>query len=354
MALYQRGQVWYADYYAYGRRVQESTGLKNRRAAERFYALRLSEVSRGAYSKPIRTTLIELGERYLTHAKMHKRSWKRDEQLLASLIDFFGGANLEQISPMRIEDFQRKRIERVSPATANREVALLKHMFNTAEKWQLHSGPNPVRQVRFLAENNLQFRTLSEEEEKALIAECPMYLADIVIFALNTGLRSGEIFNLKWEDVDLEARRLQTITSKTRRRLELPLNDSALRVLQSWQAIKRGPNVFYNWSTGSPFVDLSAGLRKACKAAAIDGVTWHTFRHTFASRLTRKGVDIVTVKELLGHSTVTVTMRYAHSNHETKARAVSRLASSDKTVTVLRKRPQATVTPIGSTGKVRS
>ncbi len=354
MALYRRGQVWYADYYAYGKRVQESTGTKNRREAERFCALRLSEVSRGAYTKPVKLLLTELGERYLAHAKMHKRSWKRDEQLLANLSDFFGNVNLDGITPLRIEEFQQQRVQRVKPATANREIALLKHMFNMAEKWQLYRGSNPVRQVRFLAEDNFQFRTLSEEEERALVEHCPMYLADMVVFALNTGLRSGEIFNLKWEEIDLQARRLQTTTSKTRRRLELPLNDAALQVLESWLAIKRGPYVFYNWSTGAAFVDLSAGLRKACKAAGLSGITWHTFRHTFASRLTRKGVDIVTVKELLGHSTVTVTMRYAHSNHETKLRAVERLERSDKAVTVLPKRPRASVTPFGSARKVRS
>ena len=97
-------------------------------------------------------------------------------------------------------------------------------------------------------------------------------------------------------------------------------------------------------------MDLSAGLRKACKAAGIEGVTWHTFRDTFASRLTRRGV--VTVKELLGHSTVTTTMRYAHSNHETNAAGVE-LGSSDKTVTVLQKRPRASVTPFGSARKVK-
>ncbi|HLK47700.1 MAG TPA: tyrosine-type recombinase/integrase, partial [Bryobacteraceae bacterium] len=73
---------------------------------------------------------------------------------------------------------------------------------------------------------------------------------------------------------------------------------------------------------------------KACRKAGLEGVTWHTFRHTFASRLTRAGVDLVTVKELLGHSAVSVTMRYAHTNNDAKARAVARLGGSDKVVTL--------------------
>jgi site-specific recombinase XerD len=93
--------------------------------------------------------------------------------------------------------------------------------------------------------------------------------------------------------------------------------------------------VFYNLATGDRFRDVKTGLGKAVKEAGLEDVTWHTFRHTFASRLTRDGVDIVTVTELLGHSTITVTMRYAHTNQETKARAVKSATRSDKPVTVV-------------------
>jgi hypothetical protein len=83
MALYQRGRIWYADYYANGERFQESTGTAKRREAEKFLALRISEVQRGVFVKPVNTTLPELGERYIEYAKLHKRSWKRDVQMLS-------------------------------------------------------------------------------------------------------------------------------------------------------------------------------------------------------------------------------------------------------------------------------
>jgi hypothetical protein len=93
---------------------------------------------------------------------------------------------------------------------------------------------------------------------------------------------------------------------------------------------------FNNPETGKPFVDLKAGFKLACKKAGIAGVTWHTLRHTFASRLVDRGVDIVTVKELLGHSSITVTMRYTHTNLESKRAAVEKLLhhGCDKSVTV--------------------
>jgi integrase len=335
MALYRRGQKWWADYYANGQRIQESTGTANKREAEKFLALRISEVQRGVFVKPVNATLAELGERYIEYAKLHKRSWVRDEQMLRHLNGFFGTAMLTQINASRVEQYQQKRVREVSPSTVNRELALLKHLFNMAERWERYQGKNPVRMVKFLAENNLQTRTLSEEEEQALLKYCPSYLQDMVLFAINTGLRCGDVFDLKWEEVDLERRRFKLVMEKPGKVLKAPLNDVACSILESWMAIRKGPYVFYNQLTGDRFRDLKAGLTKAVRSAALEGVTWHTFRHTFASRLTLDGTDLVTVKELLGHADISTTMRYAHTNDETKKLAVSKAARSDKPVTVI-------------------
>jgi integrase len=310
MALYRRGQTWYADYQADGKRVQESTGTANRREAEKFLALRVSEVQRGVYVKPVHVPLAELWERYNAYSKAHKRSWKRDEQMYANLQRFLGPVNLEAITPLRVEDFQQHRIREVSPATVNRECALLKHMFNMAERWGMHQGTNPVRLVKFLPEDNLQFQTVSEEEEQRLLEASAPYLRELLLFAVNTGLRCGDIFDLRWEEVDLEQRRISIIMGKTRRKLDVPLNDTAFAVLEAKGAAKHGPYVFYNPVTGDRFYDLKAGWKAALRRAGLSGITWHTFRHTFASRLTCSDVDLVTVKELLGHATITTTMRY--------------------------------------------
>ncbi len=85
--------------------------------------------------------------------------------------------------------------------------------------------------------------------------------------------------------------------------------------------MRHGPYVFYNQGTGDRFKDVKLGLKNAVKRAGLKGITWHTFRHTFASRLVRHGADIVTVKELLANSTIVATMRDAHSKDESKRRA---------------------------------
>ncbi len=337
MAIYQRKEagVWYADFYANGKREQVSTGTKNKREAEKFVALRLSETERGEYSRPVRVTLSEFGQQYMEYAKANKRSWLRDEQIMVHLNAAFGSMQLSDIGPFPIERYKIARVKVASPATVNREIALLKHMFNLAEQWAMHRGRNPMKGVKFLSENNLHVRSLSDAEEAALIRHCSPYLQDLVTFAINTGFRFGDILDLKWEEVDIENNTIKTRIKKTGQMLDMPLNDSAATVVRGWHGIRRTEYVFYNPETGEQWKDLWLGLKKACRKAELRDVTWHTFRHTFASRLTREGADLVTVKELLGHSSINVTMRYAHTNHEAKARAVGLLGKrSDKIVTL--------------------
>jgi integrase len=152
----------------------------------------------------------------------------------------------------------------------------------------------------------------------------------------HTGIRVGDILNLKWEEVDIGQDAVTFLCKKTQRILEVPLNNEAATVVRAWQANRKCAYVFYNPETGDQFKDLWLGLKKACRKAGLKGVTWHTFRHTFAPRLTHGGADLVTVKELLGHANITTTMRYAHTNREAKKRAVQLLGTrSDKTVTIL-------------------
>lgn len=338
MALYQRGRIWWADYYAGGERVQESTGSSNKRDAEKFFAMRVSEIERCVYVRPKRVKLDELWERYIARAKVSKRSWQRDEQMYQHLLNFFGPSLLTSISVVRIEKYQQSRVQEVAPATVNRELALLKHMFTQAQRWQLHPGHNPVKLVKFLPEDNLLLRTLSEEEERKLLEASPPYMRELIVFAIHTGLRCGDLFKLSWKEVDLDKRRIQIIMEKTQRVLEVPLNATACDIVVARRAVAHGDYVFYNPDTGDRFRDIKTGLKSALKRAGLESITWHTFRHTFASRLTRSGVDVVTVKELLGHSSIQTTLRYAHSNYETKARAVAFLGSSDKVVTILPRR----------------
>ena len=214
-------------------------------------------------------------------------------------------------------------------------------MFNLAIDWELYLGSNPVRKVKFFQEINLGFRILSEEEERKLLANATPYIQDMIVFDLNTGLRIGEILSLHWENVDLENRLLSIFAHKTHKTRTVPINSEACRVLEAWAMGRKNEFVFYNHETGKPFVDLDTSLALACRKAGIEGVTWHKLRHTFASRLINRGVDIVTVQQLLGHSTVVTTMRYTHTNLDSKQNAVAKLeGSGDNLVTPCTKMQQ--------------
>jgi integrase len=330
--IYQRGKVWYADYYADGERIQESTGTATKREAEKFLALRVSEVERRVYVKDTRITLDELGERYIPYAETHKRSWKRDVQMLGNLKAFFGNPMLRDITPLRLEKYQQVRGKVVAPATVNREMALLKHMFFQAEKWGLHSG-NPVRLVRFLTEDNLKCETLSAEEEKDLLDAAPPYLKDLVQFAVNTGLRRGDVFNLKWEDIDIEKRQLRIVAQKNRKVHDVFLNSEALEVLDRQR--RDTEHVFTNPMTGQKIQCVRGALKAAVKRAGLKKITFHMFRHTIATRLLQNGEDIVTVKEIMGHANISTTLRYAHTNAARQRRAMEKLGTSDKVVTII-------------------
>jgi integrase len=154
-------------------------------------------------------------------------------------------------------------------------------------------------------------------------------------------LRIGEILSLRWENVDMEKGLLSIFAHKTHKTRTVPMNSDARRVLEVWAMGRKNEFVFYNHETGKPFVDLDAGLALACRKAGIEGVTWHKLRHTFASRLVNRGVDIVTVQQLLGHSTIVTTMRYTHTNLDSKRTAVAKLeGNGDNLVTPCTKMQQ--------------
>jgi integrase len=153
-------------------------------------------------------------------------------------------------------------------------------MFNMAERWGMHHGRNPVRLVKFLPENNLQFQTVSEDDETRLLESSPPYLRELILFAINTDLRCGDLLDLTWEEVDIDEKRLSLIMGKTRRRLGVPLNETTLAILAEKQAAKHGPHVFYNPATGDRYHNLKAGFNAVLKRSGLTGITWHTLRLT--------------------------------------------------------------------------
>src|SRR5262249_194004 len=150
MGVFKRGKTFWIDYVDKNRsRIQESSRSSIRRDAEQLLALRKSEVLRGLYKRPVKISFGEFSERYMQDAKANKRSWLRDEQMLKQLTDYFGSERpLTAISPVDIEGYKLHRRTQVSGSTTNRELALLKRMFNLAIEWDLFVERNPVCRVK--------------------------------------------------------------------------------------------------------------------------------------------------------------------------------------------------------------
>tara|TARA_R110002072_G_scaffold271576_1_gene431557 strand:- start:2266 stop:2895 length:630 start_codon:yes stop_codon:yes gene_type:complete len=154
------------------------------------------------------------------------------------------------------------------------------------------------------------------------------HLKPMVLLSLNTGLRQGELFNLTWSNINFN-RKILTVfgsMSKSSKARHIPLNNEAYNVLKDWhkQSQIDVSFVFPN-KMNKPFDNVRSSWDKLLKDAGIKDFRWHDMRHHFASRLVMAGVDLNTVRELLGHSEISMTLRYAHLAPEHKAEAVSKL-----------------------------
>jgi integrase len=219
----------------------------------------------------------------------------------------------------------------LSGSRINRYLALLKKMFNLAIDWG-YLDTNPVKKVQLFSEkDNLVERILGDVEEQRLLDECADHLRPIVKTALHTGMRRGEILNLKWDQVDLRKRSIRVEKTKSGKNRHVPINDDLHEEFSRLKKLNGNSiYVFLNPKTGQPIKEVKTAFNAAKRRADIQGLRFHDLRHTFASRLIEMGADIITVKDLLGHHSVVVTQRYTHSSSDQKMNAVQKLAHKEE------------------------
>jgi excisionase family DNA binding protein len=331
------GDRFYIYYRFEGKRIREAVrGAQSRADALKVLQMKIADAFRGKHGfkkDEKKITFADFCDLYIkNYAKVNKRSWKDDVYSTRILKSIFKGRSLHEIDSFAIEELKTKRLdEGISKARVNRNLALLKKMFNLAIDWG-YTKENPVRRVRFFSEkDNLKERILTEAEEIRLLKTCADHLKPIVLTALHTGMRRGEILGLEWRQVDLVKRLIKVEKTKSGRSRAIPIDDLLRAELMKLKT-KNGStpscqNVFLNPRTSKPISDVKTAFSAALRRAGIKGLRFHDLRHTFASRLIERGIDLITVKELLGHHSVVITQRYTHPSIEQKKRAVESLVS---------------------------
>ena len=341
MGTFKRNSDYWIDYYDHGRRHREKVG-PSKALAEAALAKRKVEIAEGKFldkRKDPRTKFEAFSEEYLElHSKVNNKSWKRsDLSNITILKRFFAGYYLNDITPLVIEKFKAQRVNemkkaspagperRLKPATINRNLECLKSIFNKAIAWGKYSGENPVKKVKFFKENNQRLRFLEREEIIKLLSNCNRHLKPIVILALNTGMRRGEILGLKWRDIDFKRGIIYIYDTKNKEKREVPVNEQAKTALIRTRKHPQSEYVFCN-QNGSPMTQNRKSFLTALKKSGIKDFKFHDLRHTFASHLVMSGVDLNTVRELLGHKSTEMTLRYSHLSPDHRKRAVDVLS----------------------------
>jgi integrase len=203
-------------------------------------------------------------------------------------------------------------------------------MITKAVDWQMveEETLRRVRKVKLLEENNRRLRYLSKEECTNLLNACADHIRPIVITALNTGMRKSEVLSLKWDSIDLRHGFILLDKTKNGERREIPINQTVRDILSKIVRRVDVSYAFYDKNTGLAYQDIKTAFNSACRRSGIKDFHFHDLRHTFASHLVMAGVDLTTVKELLGHKTLTMTLRYAHLAPTHKVKAVDILDST--------------------------
>ena len=244
------------------------------------------------------------------------RYYRRDRTSVKNLKTFFGNPTLDQITPKRIVAYKNHRYtDGVKPATINRELASLRKAFNLARRDWEWCEDNPVCRVSMEQEHNTRDRWLTADEEPRIMSAAPAWLRELMVFAIHTGMRQGEILGLTWTGVDLFRRTVTVFKSKNGERRTLPLNQTALALLKH-KAGSRSVDtelVFPSEArTRLNASNISRSLNLVLKKAKLTDFHFHDLRHTCATRMVHAGVDLYKVQRLLGHKSPIMTQRYAH------------------------------------------
>lgn len=303
---------------------------------------------------------VYLDERYLPFLMTRNpKTANRIINHIKSRFAFLMDKELDQITPWEIEKWRSEQRQKGrTPSTINHSVNSLKGALSRAVEWGLIDS-HEMHKVKTIKADNIRVRYLNESEEKRLRHAIKLrdinaraarrsanehreirhrepfpslddvtfvdYVEPLILLAMNTGLRRGELLSLTWSDIYFTERYLQVRggNAKSKQGRIIPLNNEAYNALFNWREQNQKATYVFEGKMGVPLTEVKKPWGMVTKIAEIEGFNFHDLRHHFASKLVMAGVDLNTVRELLGHADLKMTLRYAHLAPEHKAAAVS-------------------------------
>lgn len=308
-------------------------------------AARHAEAEARAVEERENITLAQAWEKYLPVAQANKAAhtaYAEEAAYRLWLSPTLADKPLRDIKPIHLERIKKTMAEAGRSAQTIRHVlAALRQVFNFAKRHGLYAGDNPVSLVKKPSADARRLRFLTHDEADRLLAalaERESNVHDMALLALHCGLRAGEIFSLTWGDVDMERGVLILRDTKSGKTRAAYMTEAVAAMLAGME--RRGHNdlVFLS-ANGGRIVQITETFNRVVAALGFNnGVTdprqkvvFHTLRHTFASWLVEQGVDLYSVKELMGHGTLAMTERYSHLSPDKLRRAVKTLEAGMNT-----------------------
>jgi integrase len=344
MSVFLKEGNWWIDYYdADGRRHRKKIGPQKTLAV---MAIKEAQVKRAkgelGYLEDKRILFKDFANNYVKHIKVTLSPFTLARCLGIidkRLVPEFGQFLLPKITRKHIEDYMNKRASAVSPATVNREMSRLRHIFSTAVRWR-YIRESPCKGIKEFKESSGRIRYLTPEELDRLLTACDsscfadnkrnktvsellkVYLKPIVLLSCHLGTRRSELINLTWRDIDFKQRHITLDHTKNGERRFLYMNDTVWGILKSLPVSIEGEGKVFAGITPNM---VTMAFRRAANRAGLTDVRFHDLRHTFASHLVMNGTNIRTVQTLLGHKDLRMTLRYSHLSPEHLQEAVTGL-----------------------------
>jgi len=281
----------------------------------------------------------QLIQRYLEHVETYKtfHSHERDVTSAKHLCRFFRGKPINNLTSWQIEKYLSARQKEItiygrppSKASLNREIAMLRHMYNKAIEWNLVSS-NPAAKIKSYKEKQKPLVVLTEEDFEGLYNAASEFLKPLLMVAVHTGMRRNEILNLKRSDINLEQGYILIRETKNKEIRTVSISKELSKELKPiCDKITDEDAYIFPGKDGNPVKSIKSSFRGAIKRSGISHLRFHDLRHCFGSKLATEGVELPVIKKLMGHKDISTTMRYLHPSPQHEKDAVEKISYSSK------------------------